>query len=297
MKNINLKNNTVFQVFIFLLVSICFGLIYKCDSDTPKKIDVSSALPVDKQLHYSLDLFSLKNGRVEASGWVCLSGEDYRKYNFAFLIKNNKTNEYYKIKTVSVYVPAVTAAMNDGFNYDNTGFIARGSVKKLPKFPYKPYFLLSIGKLKQYLIEFEYKDITENEYSYTTLPINNNSQGKPFHWLDYINKELYTGNEINIDVNSEYISIEGWALDGINDTTASQVVIQVGEEYSLANYGKERESVVNYFEKPQYLNSGYTANLNTKKVLDAGGFSVHVISADETYQYEPRYYSVIGVIK
>jgi len=284
-KILDFLKNPVYLVLICLLVSISFGFIYKCDSETPKKIDVSSALPDNEQiLHYSLDLFSIKDGRVEASGWVCLAGEDYKVCNIAFLLRNTNTNEYYKIKTVLVHVPAVTEAMNDGFNYDNSGFIAGGSIKRLPKFTYKPYFLLTGSDLKQYIIEFKIP----------LPPIKNDFQEKPFHWLDYINEEIYAGKEIRIDVNSEYVSIEGWALDGINDTIASQVIIQIGAEYVMCEYGKARESVVNYFGKQQYLNSGYTANLNTKKVLDAGGFTVHVISADGTYQYEPQFFNVVG---
>jgi len=125
------------------------------------------------------------------------------------------------------------------------------------------------------------------------LPVKN-AQNKPVHWLDFINGggAYRKGNNFFIASSSNFITIEGWAVDGLNDSTASLVIIEVGNEYILANYGKKRESVVDFFKNANFLNSGYYAILNAKKVIDAHGFIVHIISADETYRYEPLYYYV-----
>lgn len=139
-----------------MLVSTCFGFIYKYDSETPKKIDVLTALPADEQfLRQYLASFSIENGKINADGWVCILGEDYKVRNIAFLIKNLDTNDYFKIKTISVQMPAVTKEMNDGYNYDNSGFITEGVVKKIPKGSYAPFFLFTASDLKQYIFEFD----------------------------------------------------------------------------------------------------------------------------------------------
>jgi len=66
----------------------------------------------------------------------------------------------------------------------------------------------------------------------------------------------------------------------------------VGDQYYNATYGKERTSVVEFFQNEAYLNSGYTINLNTQELIDAGTVIIHVISADGSYQYPPCIYTV-----
>jgi hypothetical protein len=140
--------------------------------------------------------------------------------------------------------------------------------------------------------------VSEKETSEIVLPISiKDSKNQPFHFLDWVNGyEISNSKDIAIKDSSDSIMIEGWALDGLNNSVASRIIIEVGNEYIEADYSKERGSVSDYFEKQHYKYSGYSAYLNTQKVLEAGGFSVHVISADGTYQYEPQFFSVSKMV-
>ena len=130
-----------------------------------------------------------------------------------------------------------------------------------------------------------------DQITFFTLPVKD-AQNQPFHWLDLINGVVNQSNKIYLDASSNFILVEGWALDGLNDSVASRVFIEVGNEYILANYGKERESVVDYYKKAYYINSGYHACLNAEKVIKAQKFTVHIISLDETYRYESQHFFV-----
>ena len=131
-------------------------------------------------------------------------------------------------------------------------------------------------------------------YNCSEITLPKNTLDHTWSSLDIVNNEVITSKSFSIDSSLHYFRIAGWALDAINDTLASQVIIQVGDEYILATYGKKLEYVADYFDKQQFLNSGWYAVLNTKKVLDAGGFFVHVITADGSYKYEPQQYHVIS---
>jgi len=115
-----------------------------------------------------------------------------------------------------------------------------------------------------------------------------------FHNLDRpgdIHTEGYNGN---IDQTKETTVVEGWALDPLANSTASCVMIQIGDQYYKAEYGKERDNVAEYFQNSTYLKCGYQLEINTQELLSTGSMKVHVISSDSTYQYPPEEYIIQG---
>ena len=128
-----------------------------------------------------------------------------------------------------------------------------------------------------------------DEDSITTVKKTN----QPYQYLDFVNGEILgSTNNITVSNNISHIELEGWAVDCLANDTASKVMVQVGNEYYEANYGKPRESVVIYFQNDGWLNSGYTITLNAKEVIEAGKISIHVISQDGSYQYPPVRYTI-----
>lgn len=113
-----------------------------------------------------------------------------------------------------------------------------------------------------------------------------------YNYIDYCGYFGTESNTITVIASEATSFMEGWALDPLALSTAGSVIVQVGDQYYTAEYGKERTSVVDYFQNEAYLNSGYTISLNTQELLDAGVVVIHVISADGSYQYPPCIYTV-----
>lgn len=113
-----------------------------------------------------------------------------------------------------------------------------------------------------------------------------------YHFTDYLGTTPSNGNVLTVNSGDATSYMEGWAIDPLADAAASGVVIQVGDQYYTADYGKARDSVSNYFQNDAYLHSGYTINLNTQELMVAGRLTVHVLSADGTYQYPPCIYTI-----
>ena len=81
------------------------------------------------------------------------------------------------------------------------------------------------------------------------------------------------------------VFIEGWAIDPIAGTTASSVLVRVGDKVYRPEYGKERSSVSEYYGEPKYLKCGFVMWLPTKEISDAGAIEIFVVSGDGTYLY------------
>ena len=126
--------------------------------------------------------------------------------------------------------------------------------------------------------------------NYKNLPIVK-TQGL-YEILDYIDDTLSHDYLISIDASRTVSFAEGWAIDIDNNSAAGRVFVQVGDHYYSANYGKERASVADAFNNNAFLYSGYTVSLDTNEILQAGKISVHVVSQDESYRYEPIEYHV-----
>ncbi len=115
-----------------------------------------------------------------------------------------------------------------------------------------------------------------------------------FHNLDRLGDIHAEGYNVNVDQTKEVTVVEGWALDPLADSTASGVIIQIGDQYYEAEYGKERDTVAEYFQNESYLKCGYLLEVNTQELLSAGSMKVHVISSDGMYQYPPEEYFIQG---
>lgn len=113
-----------------------------------------------------------------------------------------------------------------------------------------------------------------------------------YHFTDYLGTTPSEGNVLTVNSWDATSFMEGWAIDPLAGSVASAVVIQVGDQYYRADYGKERDTVSTYFQNDGYLYSGYTISLDTQELIEAGGLIVHILSADGTYQYPPCVYTI-----
>ena len=128
------------------------------------------------------------------------------------------------------------------------------------------------------------EEITNKEESMGIKPVVE-YEGWGYHNLDYCCNYPVEEHKIKILINDDCCHLEGWALDPLIGSTASSVIIQVGDQYYEAKYGKERETVATYFQNDEYLKCGYVLDLKTEDVISTQSITIHVISKDGTYQY------------
>lgn len=123
-------------------------------------------------------------------------------------------------------------------------------------------------------------------------PETNMTTDQPFQNLDYVNNEVFGSQDIYIDSTHRGTTLEGWAVDVLADNVASAVLVQVGDKIYQADYGKERQSVVDFFNKPNWINSGYVIKVPTQALLEEGSMKILVVSNDGKYKYESQQYII-----
>lgn len=120
--------------------------------------------------------------------------------------------------------------------------------------------------------------------AYANLPV----ESDPSFWLDYSNgKFVDNQKEVKVDPTKNITNLVGWALDSKSSTSATNVYIKVGGKYYSGEYGIPRQSVADTFNNNNLFNSGFSININTKELLNAGEVSFIIISKDKEYQYSP----------
>jgi hypothetical protein len=119
-----------------------------------------------------------------------------------------------------------------------------------------------------------------------------NVNSETFLALDEIAGQLPKPN-IAIVVNAQLmprITVRGWAVDQRAKTEAGGVIINVdGSTDVLANYGQPRPDVANNLKNPDYMNSGFTASIDTA-TLSKGHhtLTMRVVTADKKGYFEQK---------
>ncbi|MCU6797654.1 hypothetical protein OB236_36580 [Paenibacillus sp. WQ 127069] len=123
------------------------------------------------------------------------------------------------------------------------------------------------------------------------IPISNNK--KPSMFIDKFNGNPIYTTQLYVNNDSNEVNLNGWAVDNLSNSETSEVIIKVGDKYFQSKSNISNETVVNYFNNPNYLNSGFSAVLNKDEVLKAKEISVIVVSKDGKYSYEPSVYKIV----
>lgn len=104
--------------------------------------------------------------------------------------------------------------------------------------------------------------------------------------------------EITLDSSAEIITFDGWAVDSNSKNNLSNLYVKAGNNILTCKYGIESPGVVNRYNEPGYLNSGFTASFDASLLYDENGerldsISFILVGNDGTYMYEPVEYKLI----
>lgn len=115
----------LFAMMIFFVVSIFYW-------DESKVFDVNiSDYSSSDQIAYFIDSYTMEDRISTIAGWAVWLGEDLKLVNTEVALKSNSTGAFISIPTQMQQRADVTTAMNDGFQYDNSGFISYVKTNKL----------------------------------------------------------------------------------------------------------------------------------------------------------------------
>lgn len=227
-----------------------------------------------------------------------LSFMDFSKNNIAFRYLNSSGENLPKALILgdSYIYMSMLPILSESFS--EVTFIHWNNMDKLSNYisAFKPdVFILEFLEpaLDEYVKTLNYSEgYFDSAEKFTTLPIEQSSNG--LMWLDSINNEVpNTDNILSIDSSEPVAHFNGWALDPQAGTTAHNIYLKVGDKYYSGNYGTVRESVSNYFQNNNMINSGFTFDISTKELLNAGKVSFEIISKDKKYKYVTKEYTII----
>ncbi len=144
------KNENKRMIFFFLILSIGISFIlcflYYDSIQKMKKISLDKykilSLKSDNEIYpYSIDEKVKVGNKIYIEGWIVDKGKDNVHINRVIVLKDNKNN-FYQMFTKSIIRKDVTKHFGNTYQYDGTGLIAKGKLKKNMEYPFKVYFLI-----------------------------------------------------------------------------------------------------------------------------------------------------------
>ena len=98
--------------------------------------------------------FSSEEKYYYVRGWSCILGETIENVNVAIILWNEEEQRGYVVPTILEKRPDVTAHFQDGYNYDNSGFVSYVRKDR-------------IDQCARYQIFIRYRNNGHDEYKYT----------------------------------------------------------------------------------------------------------------------------------
>ncbi|MDR6720360.1 alginate O-acetyltransferase AlgX-related protein [Paenibacillus sp. 2003] len=227
-----------------------------------------------------------------------VSSMDFSKNNNVFRYVNNSDNDLPKALILgdSYIYMSMLPFLSESFS--ELTFIHWNNMDQIKNYisAFQPdVFILEFLEpaLDDYVKNINYNEgYFDSAKDFRTLPVTK-KPSKDLMWLDSINNEVANvENIVSINSDEPIAHLIGWALDPQAGTTANNIYLKVGNKYYSGNYGTVRESVSNYFQNNNLINSGFTFDISTKELLSAGKFNFEIISKDKTYKYVTNEYKI-----
>ncbi|MDR3259596.1 MAG: hypothetical protein LBT51_08330 [Fusobacteriaceae bacterium] len=121
----------IFVLLFFILFGILFSFIIYADYYFMKNIDPDYYEINSNKLNFVIDSIDNKSKTIDIVGWAVKKEQDLKTVETYIVLKNIKTELYYKIGTIKRGRKDVTEHFKKYFsniyNYDNCGFFAKVS--------------------------------------------------------------------------------------------------------------------------------------------------------------------------
>ena len=154
---------TFFVVANIFVIFLCFFLSW--NEMRIKKLDVSD-IPeevLENSVTFNIEEAKCETGKYDGNllkieGWSIIIGKTTNPITMHILLKNAETEMILKLPTSILTRTDVTEAINDGINYDNSGFKVELNYKKsnIKEAKYEILLLYQVGE-EQYIIPLNKK--------------------------------------------------------------------------------------------------------------------------------------------
>lgn len=124
------ENKAKLALIGLLLLSVIFCFLIFYDAGSIKKIDMNHVLVTD-DITYCIDSVQQSNGVLTIADWAAKQGESIESIDMQVVLCSEDTQTGYVLPTQMTNRQEVTDALNDGFNYNYSGFLSRGLLSKL----------------------------------------------------------------------------------------------------------------------------------------------------------------------
>lgn len=128
-RNISPQKNCLLFLICFILISSSLTLLFFLKNAAVKEIALDLKPQADGAI-YQIEQNKVTGNRCIISGWIIEDETNLGYFNTQLLIKVDE--RYYEINTKFVKRTDVTQSINDGYNYDNSGFYCDFDMDKLP---------------------------------------------------------------------------------------------------------------------------------------------------------------------
>ena len=136
------------------------------------------------------------------------------------------------------------------------------------------------------LLDIPYHEmVTEEEYGQW--------MGKQGICLDTCNDRNLGNGDLTVIAGESFLNIVGWGADFNAEAPFRELYLKVGENVVRCNYGIDRQSVVDHFQKETLRNTGFEVTIPASFITDGvTEISFIGVSADGTALYEPVVYQI-----
>lgn len=104
--------------------------------------------------------------------------------------------------------------------------------------------------------------------------------------LDYFNGKNYD-DEIYVGEGETSVEFKGWAVDKLQQSSAFNVYIKIGDEYYSGVYGSGRPDVAKWLDNENYNKIGFNIIVPAECLKDTEYVEFIIVSNDSTYKYSP----------
>lgn len=249
-------------LLLILILSALFCIICWWDAKKVTIIDINNYTKIT-DLTYELEDIILQNDILKIRGWVIQDGLEVETYDIAMLLYNPMDNTLYELPTQYEKRTDVTTLINDGTNYDDSGFLSNTLIKQfnLSQYQYELCIAFRNNDCKFIFHSDQYIGGNWNTINISRIDANNYMRSN----------NLQCGiEEVNLD--NDILTVNGWIVHRGKESMNSDISVTL---YNLTDKSffvlpteyKNRTDVTEFInDEINYDDSGFQTSISIQQL-------------------------------
>ncbi|KGG79805.1 hypothetical protein Y919_09810 [Caloranaerobacter azorensis H53214] len=125
---IQYKKFIILIIIILCIISLSMTIKNYISYQQIKKHEIENVLELGQfsdKISFHIDEIKNEKDKLFIRGWAILRGQDNTNIKHNILLKDKETGKYYSFEASNEKRIDITKHFNDGYNYDNAGFIVK----------------------------------------------------------------------------------------------------------------------------------------------------------------------------